>query len=370
MGDPGAGFAIELAGFGLPGHGSEPLEIPKEDWPSFLATVDYQRLTGVAAAASQAGRLRLSDEQWEELVDHHGQAMLWCLVIERKLLSLADRFDEAGIDFIALKGSTMAHTVYPDPSWRPFSDVDLLVRAADWRRSCDLLADLGFERRLPEPRPGFDERFGKAAVHSNGDGVEIDLHRTLVLGPFGLWLDPEDLFRRSVPLQLAGQTVRRLDDTALLIHACIHASLGWRPPLLMPLRDVAQAATVGRVDWDEFAQLSQRWRLRGVVRHAFDTAVTTLNVELPPQAAQVARAELSRSERRALASYTTERRRRGGTATGTLRAIPGVRAKLAYVRAMVFPGRDFLDRRASGRGSYWRRWLIPVRWVSRSGRRS
>lgn len=369
MSESGASLALRVAGYGLPGHGAAVIEVPKEDWDSFLLTLDSQRLTGVAAAASQDGTLRLSDEQLEELVDHHGHAMLWSLVVERKLLSLADRFDEAGIEFIALKGSTMAHTVYPDPSWRPFADVDLLVRTRDWRRSCDLLAGLGFDRRLPEPRPGFDERFGKAAVHSNGDGVEIDLHRTLVLGPFGLWIDPEDLFRRTVPLRLGGRTVRRLDDTALLLHACIHASLGWAPPQLMPLRDVVQVASNGRVDWAEFMRLGRGWRLGPVIRHAFQTAAVTLDVSLPEDASRLVGPEPSRKEQRLLAAYTTGRRWRGATATSTLRAIPGVRAKAAYVLALLVPRRDFLDRREDGRGSYWRRWLMPLRWLTAKRRR-
>jgi hypothetical protein len=33
----------------------------------------------------------------------------------------------------------------------------------------------------------------------------------------------------------------------------------------------------------------------------------------------------------------------------------------AYVQALVFLRRAFLNRREAGRGSYWRRWLIPVR---------
>jgi Uncharacterised nucleotidyltransferase len=361
-----AGPALfNIAGFGLPGHDRRPVRVAKEEWPAFLQTVELQRLTGLAMAAAGSGSLELSDEQWDELVDHHADAMLWALIVERKLLSLAGQFEEAGIEVVALKGSTMAHTVYPDPSWRPFADVDVLVRTADWRRSCDLLASLGFGRRLPEPRPGFDERFGKAAVHTNGDGVEIDLHRTLVLGPFGLWLDPEDLFRRSVPLRIGGSTVRRLDDTALLLHACIHASLGWAPPLLLPLRDVAQVATHGRIDWEEFERLALKWRLRSVAGHAFQNVAATLEVELPAPAIELARVEPSRKEQRLLAAYTTGRRFRGGTATSTLRAIPGLRVKAAYVWALVFPRRDFLDRRASARGSYWRRWLIPVRWVTR-----
>jgi hypothetical protein len=356
-------FAV--AGFGLPRKDPAPARVAKEDWPGFLGTLGFQRLSGLAVAAAGSGSLVLSDEQWEELFELQADAMLWALVVERKLLTLAEQFEAAGIEFIALKGSTVAHTVYPDPSWRPFGDADLLVRTADWRRSCDLLAGLGYGRRLPEPRPGFDERFGKAAVHTNGDGVEIDLHRTLVLGPFGLWLDPEDLFRRSIPLRLGRATVRRLDDTALLLHACIHASLGWAPPLLMPLRDVAQVATYGRVDWDEFERLAQRWRLRPVVGHAFRTAATTLEVSLPVQATELAGVEPTRKEQRLLAAYTTTRRYRGGTAMSTLRAIPGLRAKAMYVWALLFPRRDFLDRRTPERGSYWRRWLVALRWLSR-----
>lgn len=357
-----------MAGFGLPGSDDTAVEVPKEEWPPFLAGLDRQRLTGLAMAAARAGHLELGDEQWDDLLVHHSDSMLWALTVERKLLALADRFEEAGIEAIALKGSTVAHTVYPDPSWRPFGDLDLLVHTADWRRTCALLAGLGFERRLPEPRAGFDERFGKAAVHSNGDGVEIDLHRTLVLGPFGLWMDPDELFGRTATLRLGGREVRRLDDTALLLHACMHASLGWNPPLLMPLRDVAQVASVGEIDWVELADLAERWRLRAVVRHAFQTSAATLGVLLPGEASEVLRSEPTRRERRVLDGYVGHRPARGGTATSTLRAIPGVRSKAAYVRALVFPRREFLDRRTAGRGTYWRRWLIPVRWLTRRRR--
>jgi hypothetical protein len=357
---------LRIAGFGLPGHEDGPVEVPWEAWRPFMASLDAQRLTGIALAAAESGALVLDEGQHEDLIAHHSEAMLWALAVERKLLSLGDRFADAGLEVVALKGPTMAHTIYPDPSWRPFGDLDLLVRTDDWRRATTLLRRMGFDRHLPEPRPGFDERFGKAAVHMNGDGIQVDLHRTLVLGPFGLWMDPTELFGRTEALSLGGREVQRLDDTALLLHACVHASLGWTPPRLLPLRDVAQAANAGRIDWDAFADLGTRWRLRAVVRHAFETTQATLATNLPAEAIHVARAQPRKGETRALASYIAGRRTRGGTAISTLRAIPGVRGKSLYIRALVFPSRSFLDRRASGRGSYWRRWLVPLRWMARS----
>jgi hypothetical protein len=359
-----AHLARAIGGFGLPGPEPTAVEIPDGLWKGFLETATSGRLVGIAAAAVEAGRLRLTGEQADELLGRHRDAMVWALTIERRLLGLTEAFEAVGVRPLVLKGSALAHTVYPDPSWRAFGDLDLLVPTSSWRRALEVLDGLGFQRRLPEPRPGFDERFGKAAVHTNGDGVEIDLHRTLVIGPFGLWARPDELFRRSVRFSLGGRSVARLDDTALLLHACMHASLGWRPPLLWTLRDVAQVAWAGRVDWEELADLARRWRLRAVVRHALRTASETLEVSLPVEAGAFLSGEPPRRERRVLESYVTERRGRGGTELAMLQAIPGFRGKFAYVRMLLFPGRAFLAAR--GRGPL-RRVLTPVRWMA--GRR-
>jgi len=77
-----------------------------------------------------------------------------------------------------------------------------------------------------------------------------------------------------------------------------------------------------------------------------------------------------RRERRALDAYITNRRSRGGTATSTIRAIPGLSAKIAYVRALLFPNRAFLSaRQRNGRPSYLRRLAVPVRWFTGRHRR-
>jgi hypothetical protein len=129
----------------------------------------------------------------------------------------------------------------------------------------------------------------------------------------------------------------------------------------MPLRDVAQVASHASVDWNLVAERARRWRLAAVVRHALETVSTTLGIAVPKEAAAVLAIQPRRKEIRALAAYTTDRRQRGGTATSTLRAIPGLRAKAAYVRALLFPNRDFLAARQRGR---FRRLTVPIRWLT------
>jgi len=367
------GLVRRIAATSLPGlsQGATAL-VPPAAWPRLLGAVVQERLSGLAVAAAEHGWLRLEDDQVEELLEQQREAMLWTLRVEQKLLVVARHLEARSVLPIVLKGPAVAHTVYPDPSWRAFRDLDLLVPTRQWRAACSALEALGMRRRLPEPRPGFDERFGKAAVYTGYDGVQVDLHRTLAHGPFGQWMDPEELFGRTTSFELAGRNLRRLDDTALLLHACVHASLGWTPPELLPLRDIAQISTAGDVDWASLEDLAARWRLGAVLSHAVATTLEAFGQVMPPPSQRLMHMEVRPEERRALRAYITGRRWRGATERSTLRAIKGARMKTAYIVALIFPKREFVKARTADgdRGSYLQRWAIPVRWFRRSGWRS
>jgi hypothetical protein len=351
-----------IAAFGLPAPARPPLEVADVRWPVVALVLSVRSLTGLALAAAEDGWLRISNEAMADLVERHRTQMAHALSLERILLRVGDAFERHQVPFVVLKGPALAHSLYPDPSWRPFGDLDLLVRTPDWRTACSILADLGFRRELPEPAPGFDERFGKAATHTGAGGQQLDLHRALVLGPFGVWIRPEELFDEVWEFHLGGRTFLRLSDTALLLHAAVHASLGWAEPLPIPIRDVAQVALAGEVDHARLAHLARRWHLAAVLDDAFVAAEVQLGAALGPAfgAEEVLRS--SRRERRALASYHSSRAV-GGVPLAMVRAVPGIRNKAAYIRSLVVPNRAFMAARADGRVSYMTRWRIPLRWM-------
>ena len=353
-----------LAAFELPGVASDTLDVPEDAWPTLLTYVVRQRITGLASARVRAGSLRLTEAQKAELTEHHRSAMAMVLLLQHLTVEVSSAMEEAGVPTVVLKGAAIANAFYPDPSWRSYGDLDLLVSASDWRAACDALVTLGFRRVTPEPRPGFDERFGKGASYEDARGLQVDLHRTLALGPFGLWIDTEALLEGTTPFAMGDASLRRLDDTNALIHACVHAALGRERPLLVPLRDVLQIAWSGRVDRGLLAGRIRDWRLVAPVSHALQIAASTLAVPLPDDLRDLLHARTGAIERRALQAYTTARRRRGGTSLSALWAIPGIRLRAAYVRALLIPDKTFLAARAeAGSGSVRSRLRIPMRWA-------
>jgi hypothetical protein len=353
-----------IAGFGLTTPKSLGAPPTDEEWLKLLGAIRSHKLCGLAIAAVEHGALQVSDQRRIELLHIQRAMMVHVLHIEKKLCHLGLTFDESGIDFVVLKGPAFANALYPDSAWRPFSDLDLMVGRTNWRNACSALATEGYVRVIPEPHEGFDERFGKAAAHRGEDGFEIDLHRTLVLGPFGLWLDPHELLDHTRSVWIGGRRFQRLDDTASLVNACLHAALGARPPFLLALRDVMQIAQSGDVDWDRLAGWNRKWRLTAALRYAFETASQMLTVPIPNEAAAITSTRVRRSEARALQSYITEARGRGGMALSTLKAIPGLRAKAAYIFCLLVPNEEFLRARANGKStSLLQRWKVPLRWL-------
>jgi hypothetical protein len=349
------------------------LELGGDRWDALQEPLRDHRLTGVAYAAAESGALAVEGrDACADLRPAQRDAMLWCLELERHLVVVSGALGDAGIRPVLLKGPAFAHALYPDPAWRPFSDIDLLVGSDERARASAVLADAGYRPVRPSPRTGFDDRFGKAVVHRGPADVEVDLHRTLAAGPLAAWIDPSFVLSRTDELPVAGTVVRVLDATGMLLHAAIHAAVGQAVPTRLMDRDVAQAWTMPELDWDAVAWASRRWRLGAVLRAAMQGAAGRLGLPLPSGAAHVVGREPSRFEVRTLRAYSEPGRRHGAPEVALLRAIPGVRDRAAYASSLLVPSREFLAARgrAGGSSTYGRRWALAARRLSRGGDRS
>jgi hypothetical protein len=353
-----------VAAYGLTGSRcelpAEPLDGP--DWNAFLDEVAHERLVGLLAVAILDGAFPVTDAQFEETARLQTEVAVVALQLERLLLVVAESFRRAGIEFRVLKGPSVAHVDYAEPSLRCFGDLDLLVRGTDFARAVAVLEADGGRRGVPELRRGFDHRFGKGATIAMPGDLEIDLHRTFVAGPLGMTLDHDSLFATSTSFVLGDRELDGLGAEERFLHACVHAGLG-RPSLLNSLRDVAQMALASGLDLDRVYRLSDAWGARAVVARAVNLAWSQLDIaDSVALSAWAARYRPAAGEVRMLDAYVGGDRSYTRQAIATLRVIPRTRDKVAYARSLLFPARGYLEARDGGRLDHVRRGTTHLRW--------
>ena len=174
----------------------------------------------------RSGLLPLTDEQRARVADQHRVAMAHVLRVERVAIAVGAELRRRGVDFRLLKGVALAHGVYADPASRALVDGDLVVEPGSIGAAVCAVGALGGRRFVPELRPGFDARFGKD-IPMIVDGVAIDLHRTLISGPYGVTLPVDRLFRACRPVVIGGCQLPALDVVDAYLHA---ASPPWVRP--------------------------------------------------------------------------------------------------------------------------------------------
>lgn len=334
----------------------EPLGTP--EWQRLLNDVGDQRIPGLLLRAVVEERFPISAAQRESLARAHERAMLVCLQLEQRLLRLSRALEAADIDFRVLKGSAYAALVYPDRALRAFGDNDVLVPSEQFDAAMAALGAAGYRRYWPELRPGYDRRFSKGVTLRDSDDFELDLHRTFALGPLGLTVDLETVFAGAESFHLGGTELPALDAESRFLHACYHAALGDDPPRLMALRDVAEIALNHEIDDGRVLQVAQDWRGLCVVARAVRLTWETFGIaDVTRLSAWASGYQPTGEEMRLLATYLDGTSSHTAKSLASLRVIPGLRNKAAFVWASLFPSKDFVSTRDSGRMSWLRRGL-------------
>lgn len=314
-----------------------PVATPLSDdrWRTFLGMIGTERLAGPLARAVQDGRVAATEEQADACHDLHRRSMATALLLDRTLLEVVERLAADGVEVLVLKGSAAAHLDYESPSLRSYGDVDLLVEGDRMDAARVVLEGAGGQRLYVQRQSDFDRRFTKSVTVRMPNDVEVDLHRTLAPGPFGLTIDLEELVATPEPFVVGGVSLVALARSRRFVHSCYHATLGRARTRLVPLCDVV--ATAPRDEWELHAvdALVRHWACQLVVQRALDTTTRTLGWE-PVSPLRQWRAELrsDRQKERWLTAYSGADRSDRRLAVYSLEALPHWPERISYGSAL------------------------------------
>lgn len=148
------------------------------------------------------------------------------------LRRIDEQFARASVPAVVLKGALLAERLYPRPSARSTTDIDLLVEERLLTEASEALADLGYIRAEgPE-----EERFRREHHHlhfSHRHAVPLELHFAAYRG-FGERLHGEPLIARRERAALESfRAIGVLEPADELVYLAVHAAahrferLGW-----------------------------------------------------------------------------------------------------------------------------------------------
>ncbi len=159
------------------------------------------------------------------LPEHFSVSALRNRMLFAEYRKLADLLAANDIEFIALKGITLASTIYEDSTLRQFADIDVLLHERDIDTTRRLLEAQGLRPVhshgiLAEGATGlspFQDAIYRAFYHqyelNSGDGlIYVDVHWRLSPRVYPANVTSEMAWRRSVAADIQGRTVRVLQD--------------------------------------------------------------------------------------------------------------------------------------------------------------
>lgn len=216
------GVGLRLASDG----NSHPVELTSAQVQSVCDSAAFEGLAALVGAAIEVGAVQCDAADTERVNAVWMERMAWCVQLDGVLIDVVARLAAAGIDTRVLKGAAVAMLDEPDPAWRSYGDVDVLVPRDALVRAADVLATAGWRPEVPPVSRRWAARHAKSLTLVDGSGVQVDLHRLLATGPLGDRVRSSALFDLGDPVVIGGHEVMALGRLHRFFHACYHASLG------------------------------------------------------------------------------------------------------------------------------------------------
>jgi len=289
---------------------------------------------------------------------HHA---MWELRHQQLLAQALAALNASGVQPVLIKGTSLAYSLYSDPSLRSRADTDLIIAGRDRTRTHELLLSLGYRR---EPGVSGEHVSYQASYSTTADGAShtLDLHWKISNSALLSRLFSYEEFRREArPLPALCPDAWGPDPVHALLLACMHRAQHRQSPYyvdgeahydanrLVWLYDIhLLALQFDEAQWAKLVALASAKGLRYVCRDGLHSAATRLHTPCPP-------AVMS-----ALAAGPTEEAparyfHRGdlGRMWMNFLALQGLGRRVRFARELLFPPAAYMHERFGAAALPW-----------------
>src|SRR5256885_3215 len=205
------------------------------------------------------------------------------LQLTAELFRVLHQFSISKIDVLITKGPALSVRCFGNPGLRQYSDLDLIIRETDIRRSTQAMMDLEYEPRVPLSAIDAKRGAGEYAFRKRDSDALVEFHteRTFRYHPRRLQI--EKLFQRRTSVVIDGRQVPALSLEDELILICVHgAKHFWER--LMWIADVAALVSAKQApDWIRAITIAKEARPERMLFLGVRLASEILGAPLPEE---------------------------------------------------------------------------------------
>ena len=275
------------------------------------------------------------------------------LLLTKELGNVLKALAEREIPCISLRGPSLARLLYGDISLRPMGDLDLLVHKRDLLNVSATLTELGYAEM--DRRPGFARNFSYTLkfIKEIHGWVIVEPHWTIAYPPFTTGLKMDEVWSRAVRGKMEDVHTWFLSKEDLLLHLCLHIVHREQSTPLLWLYELDRLIRTqsGSILWDQLLLTANESGQAFLVAQALNRLLVVFQTPIPDEVyAQLRGCEELRLEQ--LSNRSFQRRVTGlflkdGCIDGResfalFFHVKGIRAKIRYVSAILFPTLDFM----------------------------
>ena len=199
------------------------------DWPFLVQFASHHSLTpllywNLNANFSDTVPAAVLEQLRREFIQNAQHS----LHLTRELIKLLTLLDENQISAVPYKGPVLAHQAYNNLAFRQYCDLDILVQKHDVLRTMRLITKYGYQVVTPldseEHAADLLATKKDFRLISNDGRVILELHWRLTGKKFYFSFELEQIFKRLVPVTVAGVIVLNFAPEDYLLILCAHGS--------------------------------------------------------------------------------------------------------------------------------------------------
>lgn len=200
------------------------------------------------------------------------------LLLTAELLNILKLCRKHQITAVPLKGAVLAQQAYSNFGLRIVSDIDIVVREADFAQTQKILTLSGYQAH-PQNNP---QRVRQAQYNKPNTLLCVDLHYAFSPKNHFISVDSARFWDNLTTFSLANQKIFVFRPVYMAIYLCLEgAKEHWRT--LNRICDLSELVCSHSLDWSELLEVSQAMGRKITVCLGLYLAHTLLNTPIPHQ---------------------------------------------------------------------------------------